>query len=315
MINFNECLEKYLDPQKPVCREERQIALFLYQKLFDMIGKTKEDMKNIDKSYTRVREACGLSDTDIIKSVYYEVTFMRDFLHQDIKKKSYVFNKKLFEFVCGIFKEDEFSHLIEQGQIESFVFCNNNCKECKYVKNIDSEHIICNKINYGHNSERTKYLDDILAVKTFVRAMMNSKPDLGIIYESVDKKLRLRFLECKDESPESPVNLFDRKIDDKIKKELIHGKSFVMTQTVIQYYIAKFVCEKLLNIGYDEPILIKFDSKSKIQENYKFNKWYFIPKCLYIEEAEADNKIITKIKYSKICYADILPEKSNLSLF
>ena len=38
-------------------------------------------------------------------------------------------------------------------------------------------------------------------VRKFMRAMMNSKADLGIIYKDIDDKLYLKFLECKYLSP------------------------------------------------------------------------------------------------------------------
>lgn len=263
MINFNECLEKYLDPQKPVCREERQIALFLYQKLFDMIGKTKEDMKNIDKSYTRVREACDLSDTDIIKSVYYEVTFMRDFQYECKEQKSSTFNDKLFEFTKEIFKNDLKDLLLEE--LESF------------------GNIKCNGlINYGSRANNI----ESKPIKKFLRAMMNSKPDLGIIYKKVEEnKFHLKFIECKYESDEGYVKLKD---------------DYDLSQTVIQYYISKFVSEYLLNnnVQADFPILLRFIKENENSKNGKPNK-----KDTY----ESIEEILVKINENSLGMSDLIP--------
>jgi hypothetical protein len=77
IINLNE----YLLAEYPVCREERQYALFL---------------ANCLKNNNRViKEKLSLNDNDVIKEVFYEATLMRDYWHCNKKE----FNKKLREFV------------------------------------------------------------------------------------------------------------------------------------------------------------------------------------------------------------------------
>ena len=111
--------------ENPVCREERQYALFLYNKLLRIAAESglKDD---IDK---KVLTACGLTEEDKILSVYYEVAFMRDFYKRgrDELKTDLSFNKKLYDYVLifgfskTMFKLNKFFIFFNRIEIKLFI--------------------------------------------------------------------------------------------------------------------------------------------------------------------------------------------------
>ena len=115
--------------------------------------------------------------------------------------------------------------------------------------------------------------------------MMNSKPDIGIIYEKQDKKY-LKFIECKYISREGSMNLLDINCDNNNKKDLTFH--YILRQTHIQYYIAVFVCKELIGnnrIEADIPLLLKFTNKNKSKNNNEGNLGdYYFP--FQVEEKE-----------------------------
>lgn len=289
-----------------VCREERQFALFLYQKLFDMVSMTKAEIEQKLNSdiYLKIRKACGLEDNDIIKSVYYEASFMRDFLYRDksehSNKESCTFNNKLFEFTKEIFDSD-LKHLLDHNEN------NTNLAKLKVEPSL----------NYGANSPKNKLPEPM---KRFMRAMMNSKPDLGIIYETKNnEKLHLKFIECKYKSGEGYVKLKDveKKVNQDKKNALVNGDlSHLLLQTVTQYYITKFICIKLFNnkMIYDFPVLLKFGNETTEMKNKEDNKWYYIPDELLNKTTK--DKYRTKIEEHSLSILDIVPQKmKDLNLF
>ncbi len=88
-------LEKFLDSDNPVCREERQYALFLY----NCIDKAKACGEIKNNELLKLFDDAGKNIR--IKGVYYEVTFMRDFFWADREAKDNTFNEKLYEFLYG----------------------------------------------------------------------------------------------------------------------------------------------------------------------------------------------------------------------
>lgn len=179
--------ENYLWCNEPICREERQYALFMYKRLMDLVGKEiiikdnttspctfwlDKDLKS-DGDFLAV---CGLKEGKVkIKEVFYEVTFMRDFF-QYYKSKDGSgkgFNESLINFVKS-----------KEENPESFDDWENDLDK-----------------NLGMLPIADK--EQKLHIK--VRNMMNSKPDIGILYEQGDCNY-MRFLECKYLSKQGKQN-------------------------------------------------------------------------------------------------------------
>lgn len=195
----------YLWGDEPICREERQYALFMYNRLRDLIGKEIEvnrhsDSKpdywlehgiNSDEEFLKI---CGLEGTVKIKEVFYEVTFMRDFFKyykaMDAKNHIYAksFNRNLIDYV-------------NRGGQEDF----NDWQE--YLTT---------------NLGKAPIAKDELVLHKRVRNMMNSKPDIGILYEK-NNVCYMKFIECKYLSSQ--------------------GKQNGEPQHVIQNNILEFLCE------------------------------------------------------------------------
>ncbi len=84
-------IESYLQTNQPICREERQFALFFANQLND----------NGTEFMELTKAKLGFKEVEVI-NVYYEATLMRDFWYQDKRK----FNKLLWEYLSE--KEEEF---------------------------------------------------------------------------------------------------------------------------------------------------------------------------------------------------------------
>lgn len=226
--------EEYFAKENPVCREERQYALFLYSRLLQMV-----EQKNLKDDV--ILTACGLpTDEELrIQSVAYEATYMRDFFWKDRerrerrqakekKKLDYekklekknpedCFNRKLYEYVR--------MQLEKEG-----VDCEKVLSQIPRNKNLGG------KIEWGNVDERI--------VKCF-REMMNSKPDIAIYYEYKGEKY-LKFLECKYLS--------------NVKK---YGE---VSQLEIQSRICDFLCRGI-GITSGGARLVRFKEENKPKED------------------------------------------------
>jgi hypothetical protein len=185
-------LDNYVSDEFSICREERQYALYLYNVL-KKYRKKEERTGNV--KVKDIFDMCKIPSEATVKDVFYEVTFMRDIFEKDrkIKNEEKRFNENLQEY-------------LELG-----------VKDIKKVIDKNLGHIKTAEIE-----EHGLVNDDKM---TMARYMMNSKPDIAVIYE-LDETFYLLFLECKFESPEDKRPLGNKKIG----------------QTQIQYNIAKFIC-------------------------------------------------------------------------
>ncbi len=281
---YMEYLNNYFGGKeiKPICREERQFALFLYNKLLNMVGKDYESIEDNDKDiYLKIFDLDKENipdNTPKLLNVYYEVTFMRDFLEQEKlkykgKNNQYLkndmngkksFNHKLYDFTLKMFYDDKEKNGIFSSKLYSIY---NNYENLK-------NYTVLPKINYGSkakDNEDKNNKNNVLPIfiRKFMRAMMNSKPDIGLIYlDSVGKK-HLKFLECKYLSPEGAVQLIDDKNNDKDNKTEYENIQYVLPQTVIQFFIADFICNYIMKgsgLVSDCPTVVNFvnsDSNSK----------------------------------------------------
>ena len=306
----------------PVCREERQYALFLYNKLLGMVDKQYKEIE-VDKDKEIFCKIFGFEDDEtaeksniVIKNVYYEVTFMRDFFYKEKNNSSSDFNKNLFEYVLEKFKGENncLSHLFKINENTSVLEIIESQHITVFPKeaynnynNVEKYKVICD-INYGSNAkdgEKTNILPCF--IRKFMRSMMNSKPDIGIIFEKQDKKY-LKFIECKYLSPEGYVKLIEIKVYQNMKKDnLFKDFSFIIPQTVIQYFIADFICNKILKgsgISPDSPSIVKFgelDNDDDIVKEYNNNESYFYrPDNIKIIESKIDIKDLVPVCLLKL---------------
>lgn len=67
---------KHMETEYSVCREERQYAVFLYN-ILCYYRRPERRCQQAQKIF----KVCGIEDA-IIKQVFYEATFMRDFLRE-----------------------------------------------------------------------------------------------------------------------------------------------------------------------------------------------------------------------------------------
>lgn len=237
-----------------ICREERQYALFLSNILrYYSCHDKREQLRNRDpeayKFLAEIFRVCsngkaieekrgadgGTADsTDrtirnsfIIKEVYYEAAFMRDFLERKrrieltLTGKNAVLNKT-------------FRHTDYSLQDKDHIFCDSfNYRLLNYVIKSRSGKLplsdeavkAITEVNYGHNSISIDLGSD---EKLLLRSMMNAKPDIAVIYEEGNKNYLL-FLECKFESGEDYYK-------DSENKEIEH-----LSQREVQWHIADFL--------------------------------------------------------------------------
>ena len=264
------------EKESPICREERQYALYLSNVLRYYGKNPGYDEKHKDVPANRIEnnekvknifKACGFNEKNdfsnldnlIIDNVYYEATFMRDYFERnreihfkkdDVKikgNKDNSFNWRLLEYCwCNFLKEskDKLEGLIDK-EIEKANFEENNygarneipfLKYAEHVKkSFKNEDAFINECKKIENVE--EYIRDI-KLRKIVRAMMNAKPDLAVIYHHKNEKgvRKLLFIECKYESDEDNYKFFNYNEN----KEVIKGK---ISQTAVQGYIADFLCQ------------------------------------------------------------------------
>lgn len=185
----------------PICREERQYALFLYN-IF--LQKKKHDKcpeaVEISETVNEIIKSClGEEPNSIrIEHVFYEATLMRDYHHYSENKKGFL--NDLLNF-CFVEKGDEIDHLIKA---------------------------ISNKLKGDNPGAKNGSLDTFLKTihsplsnisYDFVKMMMNATPDIMVIYRA-GNALLAKGIECKYLSQEG-------RYEDAIKGSRIKMQYFV----------------------------------------------------------------------------------------
>lgn len=237
--SFQRYFNDYFAKDNPVCREERQYALFLYQRLLNMVGnKTPKEEK--------IFRACGLpTDSDLeILSVAYEATYMRDIFWKDREQRKKN-NQKAYKVPIS----DKESGECFNRKLYEFVKKEYNCEDC--ASKVPANRNLGGKIKWENVNEK---------VASCFRQMMNSKPDIAIVYEYKSERY-LKFLECKYLSGVS--------------------NSEGVTQLEIQRRICRFLCEDILNIKAAEVKCVQFREKRDESE----------PDALELKELIPDNLV------------------------
>lgn len=241
--NLNLSIDNYVKDNLSICREERQYALYLSNVLRyygkNPSGKPANRIGN-DAEVKKIFIACGFKENEldnvVIENVFYEATFMRDFFERN--RRIHLSKPSKKEDVClqKTFKRSSYEIKDKEKSFNRKLLC--FCWEKIGQSKKGNEEIDFNNLgdieeyNYGRNEIPVKFK----AIKNLARAMMNSKPDLAVIYRDSksDKREKLLFLECKFDSGEDKVS-GDEGTDD-------------YTQTAIQGYIAEFLCKYYLDI-------------------------------------------------------------------
>jgi len=277
-------IDKYISDEFSICREERQYALYLSNVLryYGKNPKNKTTNRIGDNEKVKsIFEACFVNIEDfnnfdyeeerkimveeelkkiVIEKVFYEATFMRDIFERNRRRylpKKFR-NKKREDFYLQKTFERTPNKICEKGKSfnrKLIEFCINKDKE---IKNDEKEKLIkelannenIEEIHYGMKDGNIKIPNDFKKYKKKIRAMMNSKPDLAVIYYNSDNIMKkyLLFFECKFESPE------DNKDGDNGEK---------LPQTKIQGYIADFLCKYY----FEETDNISISSVMKTNKN------------------------------------------------
>jgi hypothetical protein len=225
-------LSKYL-AKTPVCREERQFALFFANKL-----KLKDE-----KVIEVLTKAGVLSSSDIIKEVFFEVTVLRDYLFYKNNDEKDLFNKSLLKFVTT---EASYKNTIEHKFKE--IMKDINSYNANYECAENNNGLLTSHANHWKNPHH------------IAKWMMNAKPDIGLITCSKPaQKFKLTFIECKYES----------NVDYYKNEDLPIG----MKQIDLQRLILKFLCDDIGAKYNSDPIvngnvhLVKFYASEKQNAN------------------------------------------------
>ncbi len=226
-------IARYISGADSICREERQYALYLHNVLLGIrAGKITGD--NSEK----VLGACGLEGAEIV-DVFYEATFMRDLFYCDLEKHKKEktppeFNEKLLSSIC---------------QKAGTLFCNVLGLIPAQLPEETLERARTYHLGMGRGQSVLSWYPGLQIV---TRVMMNSKPDLAIVYTRKKPTLFLKFIECKYTSDES---------GNEIK------------QTEAQAWIADFLCEAL-NVSIEStPVkLVRFLSDLNVRKEKRYKK-------------------------------------------
>jgi len=287
-VNIDNYIRFYKKDDKakecpPICREERQYALYL-SNVLRYYGKDPQNRIRDNEKVKNIFKACGFNDVDlkniVIENVYYEATFMRDFFERNRKihfendakiteeNKRLSFNLRLLKYCwCNYLKEskDELEDFIaEEIEMTNFEEKNYGSRnEIPFLKY--AEYV---KKNFKNEKEFKEECDSIenkrefskdIKLRRIVRAMMNAKPDLAVIYyDNKGKGLRkLLFIECKYKSQEDKYKFYSYDVNEKVEKGEI-------SQTKAQGYIANFLCGYYMKNVVELSGIMKKNNESKM---------------------------------------------------
>ena len=303
-IKTAECLisyENYINGNYSICREERQYALFLsnilkyYKNHKDISNKfCKKILESIDKEH---------SDNIEILHVFYEATFMRDFLERNRRiMQAERFDES--EFLSEKCLKKDYAHKID-NQVDYRVWNSHsaiseetaqksfNYNLIKYIYSLREakntpdpadcmKHI--DEKNLGRTDDILVHYDLDAKEKCLLKAMMNIKPDLAVVYQYTEDHIttkKLKFIECKFESGESKYKF---------------GKKESLSQTDVQKEVLNFLTQDggyLDELENGGVILVEFTrkniadgaiTKSFVKDNKKIDKLQISIKALIDQE-------------------------------
>ena len=269
MANGRIDIERYIsgaDGADPICREERQYALFLNNILLGIkAGKiTGDDRKDI-------LSACGLEGAEI-DDVFYEAAFMRDiFFYAAAKKKC--FNVGLLKYVL--------KHVAswKQADPEQFKVDQDVDIDLAHTWRINEENVRPVDLGGRAGPEVFEALSadirkpELRVIQSAVRAMMKIKPDLALIYRKGGKRY-LNFIECKLEStPSTYIYRYDDGPVGSIKVTL--------NQLDVQNWVVHFLCDE--EHGPLRDLHVEGNASRRVQFSQDSNEKGAIPISTLIE--------------------------------
>ena len=231
-------LDKYIIDEYSICREERQYALYFHNYLKTLIDKTSQE---VSEEINELKKEMFGDKNVIVKKVFYEATFMRDIYEYD-KRVAYA-NAELNKIKESELSEDKVNEVINKKiiQISSPTY-HEKCYDGVFGENVRFNQKLLNfvKKNYSQvESEVEKLVERITDIvdynlgaiggqkkikeilgenngeklKAILRGMMNSKPDIAVIYQNGDNKNKVKFLECKFLSEIDKDNIGNTQLD------------------------------------------------------------------------------------------------------
>lgn len=278
--------------------------------IFEACFVNKKDLKNFNNEEERKRIVEEELKNIVVENVFYEATFMRDFFER--KRENYFekddpkiteenkihsFNLALLEYCWIHFLQqksiDELNGLvaktIKRGEMKENNYGARNEIPFlkKYVgqikKNFKNEEDFKKELN---NIENTEEFLRSIKLRKIVRAMMNAKPDLAVIYYNYKENgvKKLLFIECKYESKEDNYMFYSVDENEKIIKNSI-------SQRAVQGYIAEFLCEFS---GYMNEIAL---SKIMYNDEPKKNEGKYLSKMIrFVTDPAKENEGQINIK-------------------
>lgn len=213
-----------------------------------------ENVKNRSRILKDIFTACHIPENAYIDHIFYEAAFMRDFFERNRRfalSKNYseerlakiLFQAKFSPGQCEITPNESFNakliqYVYGQEHKEHENVVEYSGKEYNLGQNtIDFEKLLINGREVPDNEK------DWLKYK--IKWMMNAKPDIAVIYHTVEDNLEcLLFIECKFDSDENLYSYTDKK-----------GNTKSMGQREVQWNIAEFLCSCYLHSGNGEKII------------------------------------------------------------
>lgn len=245
----------YLRNENSICREERQYAVLLYNCLRGMKG---NGLKINDEKLKNLKEELFGKEPINIEYVFYEATFMRDFFYEDRKKSKEQRDKdkkNRFNMRLSCYLEMLKNDLMHDEKLED---CE-NLKSMLYAWKHDENKIA--EVLDSHlgmlRAEKRKHVFENEEEGNILKLLMNSKPDIAVIYsKKINNEIKkyLQFFECKFESEET--------------------KPYGIQQTKTQDLIAGFLTwdENKIADSYEKTKLIRFVRKNQNEMIARRNK-------------------------------------------
>ena len=225
-------IENYLVDEYSICREERQYALLLYNILKARSKNECFGGKEVDD----IIKECGLENV-VIKDVFYEATFMRDFFERDrrlayCKNVEKLLNKTYSDEEQNKDYNERFNKLLIDYALTKI---SAEFKEEDYEKYMN--------IHLGSSIRTSKEQEKLFE---YIKCMMNSKPDIAVVGYMGEKEI-IRFIECKFESGEDKYCKDKEFKDEYCNKQASNCTGCIWTQTNIQNAIGEFIDKYYLN--------------------------------------------------------------------
>lgn len=236
---------------KPICREERQYALYLYNLM--QLYQNSNYRNNLEELF----KGTNFCDKSInFDHIVLEAAFMRDLFERDRADKTILsFNERLLNFIKNnisnhLFTENE--EINKQLQEEVALLLNNIEKLSPY--NLGAK---------KGQEEIIKLTSSNCIIKSLLKIMMNVKPDIAFFTDN-----ELYFWECKYSSPESKYTMGPLKISQIIAQKWV-GKFLCDSDTTANY---KFIDSKKIIFFYHKNNHKQYDYAFEIDKLINLNK-------------------------------------------